>query len=184
MLKCSGMAPPAMRVVFITHNNIGLACMEELDRLGAEIVGALTRPQQPGISDQTDLTEFAETRGVPLYEIESANARKVREAIGGYDPALLFVVGWSELVSQEVLELPTTAALGMHPTPLPRGRGRAPIAWSLIKGLDRTVLSFFHLVEDNAASLYRKVVDAGRELIRTYYPEFESGCVPRTPQND
>lgn len=73
----------------------------------------------------------------------------------------------------------------MHPAPLPRSRGRVPIAWSLIKGPEETALSFFHLVEEaDAASLHGKVVDAGRELIRTYYPTFENGCVPRTPQND
>jgi hypothetical protein len=60
--------------------------MEELDRLGADIVGALTRPPQPDISDQTDLMGFAETRGVPLHEVESANAREVREATGGTIP--------------------------------------------------------------------------------------------------
>ncbi len=79
---------------------------------------------------------------------------------------------------------------------------RAPIAWSLIKGLDQTALSLFHLVEeadagdlvgqepikitndDDAAALYNKVVEAGKVLIRDYYPAFESGMVPRTPQDE
>jgi len=191
-----------MRVVFVTHNDLGLACIDELDRLGADIVGVLTRPQRPDISDQTDVAGFTETHDVSVHEVESVNTEEVRETIEGYDPDLLFVVGWSELVSQEVLELPTTAALGMHPAPLPRSRGRVPIAWSLIKGPEETALSFFHLVEDadagdlvgqqpinvdiedDAASLYGKVIDAGRELIRTHYPEFEDGTIPRTPQDD
>ncbi|MFC7136064.1 formyltransferase family protein [Halobaculum litoreum] len=79
---------------------------------------------------------------------------------------------------------------------MPRGRGRAPLAWSIIKGLDETALSMFHLVEeadagdlvgqrpipiddaDDATSLYEKVVDAARRLIRRYYPMFEAGGVP------
>jgi methionyl-tRNA formyltransferase len=45
----------------------------------------------------------------------------------------LLVVGWSRLVASEVLELPRGDAagahrcIGMHPTPLPLGRGQAPI---------------------------------------------------------
>ena len=125
-----------------------------------------------------------------LQEVKSVNIQDVRETIEGYDPDLLFVVGRSRLVTQEILDIPTMAALGMHPSPLLPGRGRAPIAWSLIKGLEGTALSFFHLVEeadagdlvgqwpieidikDDAASLYGNVVDAGRELIRTYYAEY------------
>jgi Methionyl-tRNA formyltransferase len=105
-------------------------------------------------------------------------------------------------VEQDVLSIPSVTAVGMHPAPLPRGRGRAPIAWSLIKGLEETALSFFHLVEeadagdligqkpilidttDDAADLYEKVVDAARELIRHYYPQFEAGVVPRNPQDE
>ncbi|MFC5970121.1 methionyl-tRNA formyltransferase [Halomarina salina] len=191
-----------MRVVFVTHNDLGLACLEELVALGADVRGIFTRPQQPRISDQTDLSAFATAHDVPLHETDDVNAESVRERIAGYDPDLLFVVGWSRLVDPAVFDLATVAALGMHPAPLPRGRGRAPIAWSLVTGLDETALSCFHLVaeadagdlvgqvpidiavEDDAASLYGKVVAAGRELIREYYPRFEAGEVPRDPQDD
>lgn len=191
-----------MRVVFVTHNELGLACLEELADLGADIRSVYTRPEREEIADQTDLEAFADSRGVPLHRVESVNTDAVKDEIAGFDPELLFVVGWSRLVDGEVLDLPSVAALGMHPAPLPRGRGRAPLAWSIIRGLDETALSLFHLVEeadagdlvgqeplpidaeDDAASLYTKMVEAGRTLIRTHYPEFEAGEVPRTPQDD
>ncbi|WP_458207729.1 methionyl-tRNA formyltransferase [Haladaptatus sp. NG-SE-30] len=190
------------RVVFVTHNDLGRACLEELDALGADIRAIFTRPKRDDIADQAELESFAVARDVPLHETESVNDDTVRAQIADYDPDLLFVVGWSRLVTQEVLDIPEVAALGMHPAPLPRGRGRAPIAWGLIKGLDETALSLFHLVEeadagdlvgqrsidiertDDAASLYQKVVEAGRDLIRTHYPRFADGQVPRTPQDD
>ncbi|WP_137286128.1 methionyl-tRNA formyltransferase [Halorussus salinisoli] len=202
IFKRFGVVAVDMRIVFVTHNDLGRACLEELDALDADLRGIFTRPKREDIADQTDLEAFAAERDVPLHETESVNADPVRDQISDYDPDLLFVVGWSRLVKREVLDIPNVAALGMHPAPLPRGRGRAPIAWSLIKGLDRTALSFFHLVEeadagdlvgqrpidverdDDAASLYEKVVEAGRELIRTHYPRFEDGEVPRTPQDD
>jgi methionyl-tRNA formyltransferase len=176
--------------------------LEELLALGADIEGLFTRPRDPTVADQTDFASFADTHGISLHEVESVNTDTVKETIEGYDPDFLFVIGWSRLVEPAVLAIPEEAALGMHPAPLPRGRGRAPIAWTLIKGLDETALSFFHLVEeadagdlvgqqpivvdpeDDAASLYEKVVEAGRELIRTHYPVFEDGTVPRTSQDD
>jgi methionyl-tRNA formyltransferase len=191
-----------MRVVFVTHNDLGLACLEELVDLGAEVAAIFTRPKGKDIADQVDLDEFSDRHSIPLHRVESVNGVAVERQLTEYRPELLFVVGWSRLVDAEVLEVPSVAALGMHPAPLPRGRGRAPIAWSLIKGLNETALSFFHLVEaadagdlvgqetipidnqDNVSTLYRKVVTAGRTLIRRHYPAFKTGEIPRTPQDD
>lgn len=191
-----------MKAILITHNQLGLSCLEELVDLGATIQAVYTRERQTDISDQTDLETFTDQAGIPIHHVESVNTETQVSKIKEYNPEFLFVIGWSRLVKQEVLDIPTVAALGMHPAPLPKGRGRAPIAWSVIKGLDETALSFFHLVkeadagdlvgqqsisieiDDDASSLYEKVVDAGRTLIREYYPQFESGTVPREPQND
>lgn len=190
-----------MRVVFITHNRLGLACLEELACLGADIRGVFTRKEEDAVADQVGFEAFAEEYEIPLHRVISVNAEETCEQIESYDPELLFVAGWSELVRERVIDASTVATLGMHPTPLPRGRGRAPIAWSLIKGYEETALSMFHLVEeadagdlvgqrrisieieDDAASLYEKVVETGRDLIRETYPIFEDDTVPRLQQD-
>jgi methionyl-tRNA formyltransferase len=190
-----------MHVVFVTHNGLGVACLEELSELGAEISHVFTRPERENISDQADIEAFTDTNDIPLSRVESVNTPAAKSTIQDCDPDLLFIIGWSQLVDAEVLALPNDAALGMHPAPLPRGRGRAPLAWSLIKGLDETALSFFHLVEeadasdivgqqplpieiqDDAQSMYSKMVEAGRTLIRRHYDELESGNVPRQKQD-
>jgi len=191
-----------MRVVFVSHNDLGLACLEELDALGADIRAIVTRPSDDSVADQTEFEPFATRTDTRLYEVESVNTDEMAAEIESHDPDLLFVVGWSRLVEARILDIPRVAALGMHPAPLPRGRGRAPIAWTLIKGLDETALSCFHLVEaadagdlvgqrpidvdvdDDAASLYEKVVAAGRDIVQESYPRFESGEVPRKPQDE
>lgn len=191
-----------MQVVFITHNELGQACLEELDSLGADIQAVYTRPERDDLADQTDLAEFTTSNEIPLHRVESVNTASVKAQILEYDPDFLFVIGWSRLVDSEIIEIPSVAALGMHPAPLPRGRGRAPLAWSIIKGLDETALSLFHLVEeadagdlvgqeplpidigDDVSSLYQKMVEAGRTLIRGHYPEFSEGSVRNIPQDD
>ena len=136
-----------MRTVFVSHNDLGLACLEELHDLGADVTAIFTRPQDDAVADQTTFDEVAARTGATLHEVESVNTDAVVDQLRAYDPELLYVVGWSRLVEQRVIDVPSVAALGMHPAPLPRGRGRAPIAWSLIKGLEETALSMFHLVE-------------------------------------
>ena len=191
-----------MKVVFITHNEVGLACLTELNELGADIQAVYTRDSDEKISDQVELELFTERANVSLHRVSSVNTEAVKSQIQEYAPDMLFVIGWSRLVEQDVLNIPSVAAVGMHPAPLPRGRGRAPIAWSLIKGLEETALSFFHLEEeadagdiigqkripidraDDAASLYEKIVDGAGELIEEYYPQFEAGVVRREPQDE
>lgn len=191
-----------MRIVFITHNDLGRACIEELYDAGADVAGVITRPPQPDVVDQTEFAEVADRVDAGLHHVESVNDDWVVDKIASYDPELLFVVGWSRLIERRVIELSSVASLGMHPAPLPRGRGRAPIAWTLIKGLEKTALSMFHLVEaadagdlvgqhpipidveDDAGTLYEKVVDAGQKLIRRYYPRLAAGETLRTPQDD
>ncbi len=191
-----------MDIVFITHNQLGLTCLEELSIAGANVQAIYTRPKREEIADQVGVESFAESRDIPLHRVESVNSDVISSEIAAYNPELLFIIGWSRLVDSKILDIPSVAALGMHPAPLPRGRGRAPLAWSIIKGLDQTALSFFHLVEeadagdlvgqesidieetDDASSLYEKMVEAGRTLIREYYPQFASGAVPRTPQDE
>lgn len=191
-----------MQVVFITHNELGQVCIEQLSKLGADVQAVYTKPKSSDISDQVDLKPTTETYDIPLDRVESVNTGAVKSEIKEIEPELLFVIGWSQLVDSEILCLSSVASLGMHPAPLPRGRGRAPLAWSIIKGLDQTALSFFHLTEepdagdivgqesisikkeDDASTLYNKVIDAGKTLIQQYYPEFESGNIPRKPQDD
>lgn len=50
-----------------------------------------------------------------------------------YNPDILFVVGLSQIVPASIMEIPRFGSLGFHPTSLPKGRGRAPIAWLILK---------------------------------------------------
>jgi len=73
------------------------------------------------------------------------------------------IVGWSELAPSAILDIPKSkhrgfarhtalyGCIGMHQTLLPEGRGRAPIPWAIIKGLNRTGVTAF-LLEETADS--------------------------------
>ena len=62
------------------------------------------------------------------------------------DLDVLFVVGLSQLVAGHILDQPRFGCVGFHPTRLPKGRGRAPIAW-LVLGETEGAATFFQLDE-------------------------------------
>jgi methionyl-tRNA formyltransferase len=64
-----------------------------------------------------------------------------------YNLDWLFIIGWSQIANKRLLNTPKLGVLGMHPTLLPKGRGRASIPWAIIKGLEETGVTLFRLDE-------------------------------------
>jgi methionyl-tRNA formyltransferase len=62
-------------------------------------------------------------------------------------PDLLLVVGWSRLCGAEFREIARLGTLGYHPTLLPKMRGRAALAWTILLDLERTGGSLFWMDE-------------------------------------
>jgi methionyl-tRNA formyltransferase len=104
-------------------------------------------------------------------------------------------------VSGEVIALAPRGVYGMHPTLLPRHRGRAPIPWTILSGLARTGVTLFEIVDptadsgpivgqvvvpvaadETATSLFDKLARAHVDLVRDFVPRLVAGAVTKTPQ--
>ncbi len=72
-----------------------------------------------------------------------------RDSIKNFKPDLIFVVGLSQIVPLDMLNIPKYGCIGFHPTCLPSGRGRAPIPWLIINQLEEQygAATFFFLTE-------------------------------------
>jgi len=192
-----------MKIIFISHNQFGINCLDEILNNGGNVIAVWTidKSLSNNISDYALFEDITNKYCVPLYEskkIDDATIAKIHEL----NPDIIFVFGWSQLLPNELLNIPHKGCIGMHPTLLPRGRGRAAIPWALIKGLDKTGLTMFYLsegadtgdiigqkeiaveFEDCAESLYNKVISAGRCLISEYLPKLENDTAPRIKQDE
>ncbi len=137
-----------------------------------------------------------------MIETTDINGEETLEAVGSLDPELVFVVGWSQLVREPFLVLASEGVFGMHPTLLPRHRGRAAIPWAILSGLARTGVTLFEIVDETADSgaivgqvvvdigphetaetLFERVSDAHVELIREFVPQLLTRTAPRSPQD-
>lgn len=63
----------------------------------------------------------------------------------------IFVVGLSQLVSDKIILSAKQASIGFHPTKLPKGRGRAPIAWLILEGETESAVTFFKINPESDA---------------------------------
>jgi methionyl-tRNA formyltransferase len=105
------------------------------------------------------------------------------------------------LIRDELLMLPPLGFIGMHPTMLPTGRGRAPIPWAIILGLKETGTTWFYvdpgadtgdiliqqkvpvLDTDTSSTLGARTDDVAAELLVKALPLLACNRAPRIKQD-
>jgi methionyl-tRNA formyltransferase len=138
-----------MKLGFVTCVKLGLSCMEAIYKAGGElqVVITLKDSSAKNKSGRIYLDEFCKNNSINLVKIEHINDDDVIHVIKKYNLDWLFIIGWSQIANKRLLNTPKLGVLGMHPTLLPKGRGRASIPWAIIKGLEETGVTLFRLDE-------------------------------------
>jgi len=193
-----------MRTVWVSFDTIGRDCLEAAAEAGAEIVGAVTLPGpiDPSRSGQCSFDEVAARFHASLIETRDINSPETLNSIRELHPELIFVVGWSQLVRDSFIKLAPEGVFGMHPTLLPRHRGRAPIPWAILTGLARTGVTLFEILDatadsgeivgqvvldiapdETATTLFRRLAEAHVQLTREFVPQLVARTAPRIPQD-
>lgn len=169
--------------------------MEEIYRHHGRLDLVLTLPDDRAInkSGRVFIDDFCLENKIDLLKVKNINDGEAIEAIRAYSIDWLFIIGWSQIARAEVLKAPRLGVLGMHPTLLPQGRGRAAVPWAILKGLKTTGVTLFKLdegvdtgpiimqeiiplsPEETATELYAKVSSAHRKLIADIWPKLETG---------
>ena len=188
---------------FVTCVQLGMDVMEEIYDVGGELSLALTLEddQAADKSGRVYLDGFAGERDIPLVKVRHINDSEAVAAIEKYELDRLFIIGWSQIASAEVLAAPTDGCVGMHPTLLPEGRGRASIPWAILKGLRETGVTMFEMdegvdtgpilaqhriplaPETDASQLYASALMAHRRLIRDHWEALSEGAIKSRPQD-
>ena len=180
-----------MKIAFCTCVQIGKSCIEAVISSGGrfDLLLTLHDHKSQKKSGRVHLDDIANDNGVPLYKLNHINDSDVAEVLKKYDIDWLFIIGWSQIASADFLKVPHKGVIGAHPTLLPTGRGRAAVPWAILKGLDKTGVTFFKMdagvdtgeildqIEipvssaEIATSLYNKVNEAHVKLIMQIWPK-------------
>ena len=138
-----------MKVAFVTCVQLGRSCIEEILRIGGKLglLITLEDEQAKNKSGRIYLDDLSQLYGIPLLKIRNINEPAMLQRVKEYGIDWLLIIGWSQIAKPEVLNAPSFGCIGMHPTLLPLGRGRAAVPWAILKGLDRTGVTLFKLDE-------------------------------------
>ena len=193
-----------MRAAFVTCVQLGLSCMEAIYGLGGELTLAITLHDHLGVnkSGRVWIDDFCHQHDIPLLKLRNINDGQLVEVVRREQIDWLFIIGWSQIAGKQVLDSPLQGVLGMHPTLLPSGRGRASIPWAILKNLSQTGVTLFKLdegvdtgaiiaqqvvpvaLDETASTLYASIADAHVSLIRSNWSSFVNGSVILRPQDE
>lgn len=82
-----------------------------------------------GIGPNAAMSKWAKVHGVPFLEVISGNDSKLTEKLRRLAPDVICVSAFPWLLSNEILQVASRAALNVHSSLLPRHRGPNPLLW-------------------------------------------------------
>ena len=192
-----------MKCVVLAYHSMGCAAIGELLDAGFEIAAVFTHRDKAGENIWFDsVSEFAGSRGIPVYAPENINHPVWINRIRAMAPDLIFSAYYREIVKPEILAIPRCGAVNLHGSLLPKYRGRVPINWTIINGETETGVTLHYMTakpdagdiidqekvaiteDDTAKTLFLKAVAAAKVMLKRTLPLLAAGKAPRKAQND
>lgn len=181
-----------MRIVFVGAVEFSRRALECLLTINAEVVGVCTLKESKFNADHVDLSALSASHGIPWLYAEDINSVESLSWIKDKSPDIIFCFGWSKLLKQDLLKLAPLGVIGFHPAALPANRGRHPLIWALVLGLEKTASTFFFMDadadsgdilsqreiriddKDYACDLYDKMIQTSLEQIKEFVPQLSN----------
>lgn len=153
-----------MRIVMMATGDIAIPSFHALRESGG-LVALITQPDRP-VGRHQELTPpriktHALQAGIPVYQPESVREPEAIAQLSAYEPDIVVVMAYGQLLSQAVIDVPKMACINVHASLLPRHRGAACIQAAIEAGDDETGVTIMHVV---------RKLDAGDIICREVLP--------------
>lgn len=152
------MAAP-WRIVFMGTPQIAAATLQQLVQGPDPVVGVVTQPDRPSGRGQrptpSPVRQTAEAREIPVVAAEKIRTPEFLEVLKRWQPDIIVVVAYGRILPKTILELAPHGCLNVHYSLLPKYRGAAPAAWTIINGETKGGVTTMKLVEKmDAGAIY------------------------------
>jgi methionyl-tRNA formyltransferase len=184
-VKIENMKP---RIVFMGSPEFALPIIQELWK-NYPIVGIVTQPDRPAgrgrILTPPPVKQLALELGLEFIQPEKLKEPAAQEKLQSWQPDLIVVAAFGQILRKSVLELPQYGCINVHASLLPRWRGAAPIQAAILNGDERTGITIMKMdpgvdtgpilrqdsleirSDDTAESLSNRLAPIGARLLST-----------------
>ncbi|MEM6883557.1 MAG: methionyl-tRNA formyltransferase [Verrucomicrobiota bacterium] len=139
-----------MRVVYLGTGEIGIPALAWLmDSSQVELAGVVTQPDRPaGRGKQLQappVKVWAQEHGLSIQQPASVNTPEALADLAAWQPDLIVVCAFGQILKQALLELPPHGCINIHASLLPRHRGASCIQAALLEGDDETGITIIQM---------------------------------------
>lgn len=193
-----------MRVIFMGTPDFAVPSLEAL-LTKHEVVLVVTQPDKPKGRGKkmvpTPVKACALEHGIPVLQPEKVKEPEFVEQLRSYEPDLIAVTAFGQILSEPILEMPKYGCINVHGSLLPKYRGAAPMQWSIIDGEKVTGITTMYMAkgldsgdmllkaeveitdEDTFATIHDKMAVIGANLLLDTLDQLEAGTLERIPQD-
>ena len=170
------------------------------------VVGAVTQPDRRAGRGKKfrppPVKILAQKLGIPVYQPQTLKTPEALEQLHAWEPDLIVVAAFGQILRPEVLNLPPHGCLNVHASLLPRWRGAAPINAAILHGDRETGTTIMKMgtgldtgpilsqqaipiqAEDTAGTLFDQLAQIGANLLIETIPPYLRGELKPQPQNE
>lgn len=192
------------RLVFMGTPEFAVPSLRAVVAAGFPVAAVVSQPDRPrGRGQKVSLAAVkaaALELGLPVWQPQLKGQADIIPQLQEVQPDLILVAAFGQLLSQEVLAIPTMGVLNVHASLLPLYRGAAPIPWAIIHGEAQTGVTIMWLTlemdagdiflqepqpiydDDTAGTLGARLAEQGAQLLVRSLREIEAGRLVRHPQ--
>ena len=164
-----------------------------------EVVVVITQPDRPkgrALKLQpSPVKAEAMVRGLSVLQPERSRDPAFVERLSEFNPALIVVAAYGQILSKAILELPVHGCLNVHASLLPKYRGAAPIQWAILNGESETGVTIMKMdvgldtgdillqhptpiePSDNARTVHDSLARMGADLLLRTIPDYFTGKI-------
>jgi len=136
-----------MKIIFIGAVESSYIFLETLLEKQIKIEKVFTIFDNKYNSDYRDLRPLCQKYNVEVVGIKNINDEENIKIIKEINPDFIFVIGISQLIKKEIIDIPKFGCIGLHPSLLPKNRGRAVLPWTILNEEKETGLTLFKIDE-------------------------------------
>jgi len=193
------------RIAFLGTGSFGLPLLRRVSALADDLL-VVTQPDRPAgrrlHMRASPIASYARERGIEVLSPNRLRSDEARDGLRGYAPDGLVLAAYGQLVPGDILEIGGRSPLNIHPSLLPRHRGAAPVAGTILAGDADAGVTLMVMIEEldagpvvaqwrlplagreTAPELEARLADLAADLVPAELERWAAGGLESTPQDD
>jgi methionyl-tRNA formyltransferase len=191
------------KIIYLGTPAFAVTPLKAMVEAGYNVVAVVTNPDaevgRKRVLTPPPVKEYALSVGIPVYQYRSIRKEGVKD-MQAFGPVLMITCAFGQILSQEIIDIPTFGIYNLHGSLLPKYRGASPIQSAIIAGESVTGITVMKtdigldtgdvlltkevsIERETAGELFEKLSPVAAEALLTALPEILSGTPCLTPQN-